>query len=372
MTSLARGLAALVSCGIIGCVVDAAVMASGGYGVPSARLRIGLGVGLAVGSICVGVAWHHGHRGIAGCLVAALVAGEAWSLLMTAERTIAHRELQQRPLREESQAYARAIERVRLSKAAVELAPTTSARLQKADAAKAAADAAVVDKASEKGCLANCRQLLQAQVDAAALEVENARAELRTSAAKVENELATARAALAVMNAPGSATPLADRLGLEGWQVDVTAAALASLAANGLAAFLLTFAAHGWAARSTPVARAEAPTVGIEATPTPPPARDATKEADRYAGSMFRPKRTGRVKITDIRQAYRGWCNERGLDPLPDPEIGSALNALFSSVGLRRHGEGADAVIVGMEWSRNAPMLTARPRPTDAGPRPWR
>jgi len=79
---------------------------------------------------------------------------------------------------------------------------------------------------------------------------------------------------------------------------------------------------------------------------------------------MFRPKRAGRVKIADIRQAYRGWCNERGLDPLPDPEIGHALSA-FSSVGLRRHGEGADAVIVGMEWNRDAPSLTARPRPTD-------
>jgi hypothetical protein len=67
---------------------------------------------------------------------------------------------------------------------------------------------------------------------------------------------------------------------------------------------------------------------------------------------MLRPKRTGRVKITDIRQAYHGWCRERGLDPLPDPEIGRALNVLFSSVGLHRRGEGANAVIVGMEWKQ--------------------
>jgi len=190
------------------------------------------------------------------------------------------------------------------------------------------------------------------------LELENARAELRTSWAKAEGELVTARAELAAMKVPASATPLADRLGLEGWHVDVTAAALASLAASSLAAFLLALAAHGWAARPTPVVMADAPTVEIEATPTPAPARDATKEADRYAGSMFRPRRTGRVKIADIRQAYRGWCRERGLDPLPDPEIGSALNTLFASVGLRRHGEGADAVIVGMEWSHHAPLLT--------------
>jgi hypothetical protein len=349
MTSMARGLAALVGCGIIGCIVHAAVMASGGYGAPSAPLMIGLAAGLGVGSLAVGVAWQNGHRGIARCLVAALIAGEAWSLLLTAERTMAHREQQQAPLREQSRAYAKAIERVRSAQIGVDLSPTTSERLQKAEAAKAAADAAVVNKASEKGCLANCRQLLQAQVDAAVSELGEARAELRTSWAKAEGELATSRAELAAMNAPASATPLADRLGLEGWHVDITAAALASLAANGLAAFLLAFAAHGRAARLLPIGVQDTSTVEIEAAPAPPSARDPAQEADRYAGTMFRPKRTGRVKIADIRQAYHSWCRERGLDPLPDPEIGPALNALFSSVGLHRRGEGANAVIVGME-----------------------
>jgi len=91
-----------------------------------------------------------------------------------------------------------------------------------------------------------------------------------------------------------------------------------------------------------PVVTADVPTIEIKPPSAALVERDATKETDRYAGSMFRPKRTGQVKIADIRQAYRGWCNELELDPLPDPEIGRALSVLFSSVGLHRHGEGAD------------------------------
>ena len=50
------------------------------------------------GSLVVGVAFHEGRLGIVGCLVIALLAGEAWALLLTAERTVAHRDSQQAPL----------------------------------------------------------------------------------------------------------------------------------------------------------------------------------------------------------------------------------------------------------------------------------
>jgi len=99
MADVARGLAALVGFAIIVCMVNAAIMASGGYGTTAALLMLGLAAGLAAGSLAVGEAWHDGRRTIALCLVAALVAGEAWSLLLTAERTIAHRDEQQAPLR---------------------------------------------------------------------------------------------------------------------------------------------------------------------------------------------------------------------------------------------------------------------------------
>jgi len=56
--------------------------------------------------------------------------------------------------------------------------PETTSRLVAALAAKVAADATAQRDASAKTCLANCRALLQAQIDAATSEVDAARAEL--------------------------------------------------------------------------------------------------------------------------------------------------------------------------------------------------
>ena len=64
------------------------------------------------------------------------------------------------------------------------------------------------------------------------------------------------------------------------------------------------------------------------------------------------------MKLAEIRAAYHAWCRKRGLEPLPDLEIGAALSALFSSVGLYRRGKGASAAIVGIEWKEQpAPQL---------------
>ena len=191
-----RVIAAVVGVVLLGLVVDAAVTAAGGYGTPAARLMIGLAAGVAAGSLAVGVAWEEGRRRIALCLLVALVAGEAWALLQTAERTIAHRDQQQAPLRDAADTRAKAVERVKTAELAL-TASATSVRLKKAEAAKKAADAAVVTKAAEKGCAVNCRQLLQAQVDAAAAEVNAARAEIDAARAVAEGVVKRARAALA-------------------------------------------------------------------------------------------------------------------------------------------------------------------------------
>jgi hypothetical protein len=366
MAWVARLLAAIVGLAIIACVAHAAIMASGGYGITSAPLIMALAAGLAVGSLAIGIAWHDGRRTVAFCLVVALAAGEAWSLLLTAERTIAHRDHQQKPLLGAAEARDRAVERLKAAKAAVDHLPTTSARLQKAETAKAAADAAVVSKASEKGCRENCRQLLQAQVDAAAAEVAAARAELDGARAKASGLVKQTQAAFDALPMPQSATPLADRLGIAGWKIDLIVAALASIAANGLAACLLAFAGHGRSRRRivdvppAPAVVAAAPAL-VEVTPAPAVARDATTEADHFARTTFRPAKTGRLKLADIRAAYHAWCVKRKLHPLPDAEIGVALNRLFSSVGLQRRGTGAKAAIVGIGWSRPEPLRIEPP-----------
>ncbi len=349
MTATAvRCLAALVGLAIIGCVAHAAVMASGGYGKSGALLTIGLAAGLVVGSLAIGVAWHEDQRAIAVCLIAALAAGEAWSLLLTAERTIAHRDEHQAPLRAAAEARAKAADRVKLGEAALAAIESTP-RLIQAQKAKVAADAAIIDKAAERGCLSNCRQLLQAQADAAAAELAAARADAR---AKAESRVNQARADLNALPIPPSATPLADRLGIEGWKIDLATAGLASLAANGLGAFLLTFAAHS---RRAPHRLIDVTPIADRVEP-PSSTRDAAKEADWFARTMFRPKRTGRVKLADVRHAYHEWCRKHGLDPLPDRDIGHALNVLFASVRLYRRGEGPEAAIVGIDWSQPEPL----------------
>jgi hypothetical protein len=190
---------------------------------------------------------------------------------------------------------------------------------------------------------------LQAQADAATAEVAAAWADART---KAESRVNQARADLNAMPIPASATPLADRLGIEGWTVDLAAAALASLAANGLAAFLLAFAAHS---RRAPRRIIDVTPIADRVEPLSS-ARDPAKEADWFARMTFRPKRTGRVKLADVRYAYHHWCRRHGLDPLPDSDIGQALNALFASVKLYRRGEGAEAAIVGIDWSQREPF----------------
>jgi hypothetical protein len=95
--------------------------------------------------------------------------------------------------------------------------------------------------------------------------------------------------------------------------------------------------------------------------------RNVEEEADAFARTTFRPSRTRRVVLEEIPAAYRGWCRKRGLEPLPDIAMGSALSALFSSVGLYRNGDGAAAAIVGIDWKD---LHRAAPQRRLPGPTP--
>ncbi len=77
------------------------------------------------------------------------------------------------------------------------------------------------------------------------------------------------------------------------------------------------------------------PTVGTKRLAAPKPSSSASEEADRFARTVFRPKRGGRVALRDIRSAYHSWCASAERTPLADDEIAKALNDLFASVDLR-------------------------------------
>ncbi len=320
----------IVGVAIVGTVIHSAVLANGGYGTVTAPMLIGLGAGLVIGAAVIGRCWSQGRIVMAILVGAALLAGEAYQLLMTAERTIVMRDARQAPIVEQAKAREKASQRVQ--EAASALSAIGAPRLTTAMEAKQAADKAAVEKAAERGCAAHCRALLEQQVATAAQEVEAARAEIASLRDAARDELDSARTVLAALPVLGSASPLADRLGIPDWQFDLIAAVLIGIGANGLGAALVAFAAHG----PSPVpSTSPAALAMLEIQPQ----RDATQEADRFACETFCPAPEGSISIAAIRTAYLGWCAHNGLAPLPVSEIGAALDTVFRAAGLQFDGQ---------------------------------
>lgn len=227
-STITRALALVVGIGMAATAAAVSVAATGGLGQPHAWMIIAVAAGVIAGSIVIG---QSGWRW-AIVIGIALLAGEAYALLSTAERVIAQRAAVSAP-HVASEARRQAAEN----------------RVTVAEKAKAEADAAAIDKAAEKSCARNCRALLtEAKQDAA-------------------NELRSAREALDALPPPeGEAAPLASRLGVAAWVVDLVSAALASIACNGLACALIAFASHAPATLrdSRMVATQRAPAVQAE------------------------------------------------------------------------------------------------------------
>lgn len=104
------------------------------------------------------------------------------------------------------------------------------ARMIKAVSDVEAAKQAVLERAALKACKANCRDLLQAAVDAA----------LR--------ELASARAAYDTLPVPVVADVSASQTGIAAWKISLAMAVMLALSTNGLGAALVGVAAHDWPA----------------------------------------------------------------------------------------------------------------------------
>jgi hypothetical protein len=299
-----------------------------------------MGVGFA--SVFASMTWDAGRCILASLFVITIIAGEAFNLLATAERLITSREAAQKPLLNDADARQRAEKRVEDAEAAVARSPITSPRLEKAWATKTEVDAAVVDKSAERGCKENCRQLLQAQVDAAIAAVADAQVELGALKAKAEAELAAARTALEQTPKPASSTPLADRVGVSAWVIDMVTSALGSVAANGLACGLLIFGTHHLP-RGLQVVRA----------PTKPrrKACPIKEHAAQFAVQCLRPG--GETPLQDLDGRYRAW---RGADRrYPKSQVGSALAALFEEGGLSIEERADELVVVGVSLKDAAP-----------------
>jgi len=288
---------------IIGAAAHVSIVASGGYSALAAPLQLAVALGLIVGAICVGLAWRERRLVIVGCLVIALVAGEGFGLINTAERTIAARDIAAAPIKDAENARIQA-----------------EARVKDAETKKSAADAAALTEAAKSGCRRECRAL-----------IEGAKAD-------AQRELESARNALAILPPVRSVSPLADRLGVPGWALDLVAAALASIAANGLGAALVAFGAHGHREEPKAGTQTEKPEI-IQ------PQRQAREHAARFGLDVLTPARAA-TPVMRLHSAYQEWCRDRGEQPLPAREIGSALDDLFRRSGLRVEAiEGAPHII---------------------------
>jgi len=365
MRWLAIGAGAL----ILFAVSHVAISATGGYGTPHSFLTLAVAFGVGLRAVFSGAAWAAQRYTLAIALVAAIVAGEAFGFMATAERLIASREAQQAPLRLAAEAFNTARQRVSDAARAVDDHPATSQRLEAALAAKSVADAAAVQKSAERGCLENCRKLLQAQVDTASGEIAAARAELDRAKQSLEADLQSARSVLAAIKAPESATPLADRLGVSASVIDLLHSALGSIAANGLACLLLTFGAHHHAqvhAAATSNETEEPPAAkencaGTRSSPTRRIAKGRdnsnkaiNEHAAQFAVEMLRPAEAGSADLVEVHSEYKRWCEAKGVKALPAPQIGGALRALFESAGLPVTHRGGRMVVMGVGLQNGA------------------
>lgn len=347
---LIRGIAIIVGLGAIAAVTYGTTEATGGIGTNVAPLYI------ALGAIQAAIAMSFGHlqsRFAKAVGVLVLLACEAATFIGTADLQLAGIETRAAPVHEAA-AKRKAAEDwlARLNR---------DDRVERAEHALRDAQADARAKSTARDCGKGCITTLAKTVDDATAAVEQARESLQA-------EQRQARAALEHAPLPPQASPLATRLGIESGTLDLFFVGFRGFAVAAGAAMVLAFGAHGRRRSSEP---AKAVLVEVERRPTlkqlperrPLPSERPTAhtEADRFAKAMFRPEPQGRVPVRDIRAAYHSWCETSHSTPLPDKEIGAALNELFSSVGLLLEGKGAEAAIVGIDWKNKqlAPVKLA-------------
>jgi hypothetical protein len=352
-----RCSAILVGLALLGATAHVTVSSTGGYGSTHAVLTLAIAAGVGIGSLAIGRAWSDRRVALSLGIALALLCGEAFGLIGTAERLIAQREAAQAPARTNDGKRTKAAERMNAAETAIAAVPTGSARLTAALTAKTAADRAASDKATDRGCLVNCRQLLEQQVIAAASEVTAARGELAALKHEASTELATARLALTGIAEPVSGTPLADRLGLAPWILDLITATFGSIAANGLGGLLLAFSAHRPARVVSEATIAAAPArVVLAPIPTmkdvTPPAHPAElitasvpalagalpnviDHVDQFAVAAIAAKPRGRASLGDVHAAYLAWCKAEGIAPVAAGDFAEAIGSLVKAAGIK-------------------------------------
>lgn len=153
-------------------------------------------------------------------------------------------------------------------------------------------------------------------------------------------ELRDARAALARTTLPPSPTPLADRLGMAAWALDLLAAALGSLAPNGLGCGLIAFAAHG--------RREDKPAVNEPHLKLRKQVVCESDHAAQFAVECLAPAAKSQVALVDLHAAYLKWCTSKNVEALPPTHIGAHLASLFDGTGITLAESGGRQIALGV------------------------
>jgi hypothetical protein len=328
---IARIVSVAVGALMLAGVAHVTVLHTGGYGTPQAALTWAVMLGIVVGSVFTGMALSAGRFKIAFAIIVCIVAGEAYNFLQTGDRLIAGLEHAQAPKRGQARAYAKAQAEVGAAAALVAKPATTSKRLEDATAAKTKADAAVVSEASKPGCRRECRLMLDKAADDAAAEVSAARAEIDAKNSLARTGLDKAKADLDNMQAPESASPLADTLGISPRLFAILVAILGSVGINGLACCLMIYGTHAHDRETRPRMldrlfarmKRKAPVIPEAEPRIAPPSRPRLVAGGnaRPAGSI--PKilsaalepagAASRVEMEEIYGAYARECARQGV-----------------------------------------------------------
>jgi hypothetical protein len=228
---------------LIGTATYANVLASGGLSADMAPALIAHAVGLGIGAACVGASIRSKRYFLAFMISTALIIGEAYTFLNTGERELESRELRQAP-NKLADAKRKAIE-AEIAKAEAALAGLTSHRVSQAEQVLARVEESTIQASTQKDCWKMCKARLDDSVEGARRELQTARAELAAERAGIVAKVEGFKAEIAAIPVVAALSPLAARIGVPDWKLDLTRAGLFTVSANGLGGLLVLFFGHG-------------------------------------------------------------------------------------------------------------------------------
>lgn len=360
-----RHLHTLAGLGLLAAATHASIMASGGYAGSRWVLPTAIAAGIAAGAAMIGGAWRERRYGLAIMAAVALICAEAYGLISTGENIVASREAAAIPYREQ-------IARHDAAKAAhaeaVAAVPATSERLTKAETALRDANAAVIAKAADKSCVANCRALLEQQVTAATDERDAARKQLEADQAAAVKAIAAALARLDAAPMPAPRAGLASEIGVSGTTLNLLHAALGALGINALASVLIAFGVHARAPSaaatpaqpttatappaqetiaaapmpapsqlSLPAPRIVPPTIEAQQAAPMPPAQDvdAAKIVAQFAASRLTTGKRAAIEPLALWRAFEAWRSEAAAPAVSREAFVLAVAGHYRNRGVR-------------------------------------